>query len=381
MIKIKKISIKDILQHEYFEVVAVIVGIKIVILIVSIVAFSLFAEVSKTQSLVEFVTSIWDRWDALFWYIRIAEWGYGSSGDGFLSIVFFPLFPALIRLTSLVVSNTALAAMLVSNAFSVAGLFVFYKLAKLEFGKKIAWHSLMMLMVFPSAYFFVAPYTESLFLLFSVSAFYSARRGKWFWAGLLGCMAALTRVMGVLLLPALLIEFYLQWRKKKSLWPNLLWLLLIPGGLFIYLRFNYELFGNYLAFMDFANGYWHKRFAWPWDSLVYLWRRVESFPFSGWNIMQVIVELIAAGVLIISTIVAFIRLRFSYTVYMFLVTFLVLSTSLLQSTPRYVLSVFPVFFLLGQLVKYRVLSVMWLAFSTSIMVLLMTHFVLGWSAF
>ena len=381
MIKINRISIEAFFQHEYFQVAAVIVGIKIVILTVSVIAFALFAAVPETQSPVEFVTNIWDRWDALYWYIRIAEWGYNSPGDGYISIAFLPLFPSLIRLASFAVSDTALAALLVANVFSVAGLFVFYRLAKLEFGKRVAWQSLLVLMLFPSAYFFVAPYTESLFLLFSVGAFYGARRGKWFWAGFLGCMAALTRIMGVLLLPALLVELYLQWRRGRRLWPDLLWLSLIPGGLFIYLRFNYELFGNHLAFMDMVSSYWHKEFAWPWVGLAGLWKQVESFPFSGGNIIGVIAELLAAGVLIVSTVAAAIRLRYPYAVYVLLVTFLVLSTSRIQSMPRYVLSAFPVFLLLGQLVKYRVLSTMWLVFSTSIMVLFMTHFVLGWGAY
>jgi hypothetical protein len=54
--------------------------------------------------------------------------------------------------------------------------------------------------VFPAALFFGAPYSESLFLLLAVGAFYAARTGRWAWAGAAAAGAAATRSAGVLLL-------------------------------------------------------------------------------------------------------------------------------------------------------------------------------------
>ena len=44
---------------------------------------------------------IWNRWDATH-YLRLAEHGYTAAGDSRLSLVFFPLYPWLVRAGSLI---------------------------------------------------------------------------------------------------------------------------------------------------------------------------------------------------------------------------------------------------------------------------------------
>ena len=46
--------------------------------------------------------------------------------------------------------------------------------------------TILYLMMFPAAFFFFAPYSESLFLLFIVASFWGARRKKWAVAGFAG---------------------------------------------------------------------------------------------------------------------------------------------------------------------------------------------------
>ena len=56
------------------------------------------------------------------------------------------------------------------------------------------------------AFFLIAPYGEGLFLLLTILAFWGARRDRWWLAGLAGAAAAATRSVGILLVPALLVE-------------------------------------------------------------------------------------------------------------------------------------------------------------------------------
>jgi hypothetical protein len=59
---------------------------------------------------------------------------------------------------------------------------------------------------FPASFFFFAPYSESLFLLLSLLTYLWARERKWVACAAAGWAAAFTRGVGVLLVPALLVE-------------------------------------------------------------------------------------------------------------------------------------------------------------------------------
>jgi len=372
---------KRVINSEYGTVIIAIVGVKIVIFIISMVAFALFSPVPEGEPLRQFLPNIWNRWDTLYWYLNIAEHGYTSEGFDAHRIVFLPFYPLLIRLGNIFIGNYLWSAMIVANVLTIMGLFVFYLLAKLEFGRKVAWWSLVFLMLFPSAYFLNAAYSEGPYLLFAAGSFYLARRKSWQWAGVLGGFATLTRITGIILWPALLVEFFLQRWKDKQPWSNVIWTFIVPGALMIYLLFNQELFGSPFAFMELVNGYWHKQFAWPWVGLLGKWHAIGGFPYSGGVIVNNIAEFIAGIILLVAVALSLFRLRFSYTVYLAGVAFLYLSTSVLQSTPRYLLTAFPLFFLLGMLGRNKLVRTIWLPFSISIMVLFMAHFILGWGAF
>ena len=76
-----------------------------------------------------------------------------------------------------------MAAYAVSLAAFLAALFLLHRLTELELGRRLARPTLLLLAVFPAAVYFGAPYSESLFLLLAVGAFYAARSGSWAWAG------------------------------------------------------------------------------------------------------------------------------------------------------------------------------------------------------
>src|SRR5207249_10159107 len=66
---------------------------------------------------------------------------------------------------------------------------------------------------FPESFFFLAPYSESLFIMASLLTFWWARRGRWGGAAAAGFVAAATRSVGVFLAPALVWE---AWSTRRA---------------------------------------------------------------------------------------------------------------------------------------------------------------------
>ena len=128
--------------------------------------------------------------------------------------------------------------MLISNLCFLAALVVLYRLVELDFSAPVARRTVLYLALFPTAYYFSAVYSESLFLLLTVAAFYAARRDRWWLAGACGFFAALTRTQGVLILLPLVILFVRQHGFNPRRWRvNPIGLTLVPAGLMVYMAY------------------------------------------------------------------------------------------------------------------------------------------------
>src|SRR5215211_3406105 len=205
------------------------------------------------------------RWDSV-WYLRIADSGY--RGDS-ARAAFFPLYPLLVRGVGTLFggSRAALlvAAYLVSLAAFLAALALLHRLTELELGRRLARPTLLLLAVFPAAVYFGAPYSESLFLLLAVGAFYAARTGRWAWAGAAAAGAAATRSAGILLLLPLAM---LWWESRERRPRDAAWLLFAPLGLAAYAAFLGIAEGDAWRFLDIQDA-WSRELAVPltgaWD--------------------------------------------------------------------------------------------------------------------
>ena len=149
-------------------------------------------------------------------YLSIADEGYRYKGVDLPSVAFFPLLPLLMRGARLITGDTLLAGLLVANLALAAAAILLYRFVENEWGMDVAERSVWYLLIFPASFFGSAIYTESLFLLLSIAAFYFARRTRWWGAGLAGILAALTRLIGVILTPALLVEWWQQRRAAPT---------------------------------------------------------------------------------------------------------------------------------------------------------------------
>jgi hypothetical protein len=199
------------------------------------------------------------RWDAV-WYLRIAESGYAGSEA---RAAFFPLYPLAVRAlaTPFGASPAALlaAAYVVALAAFLGALTLLHRLVELELGRPLARPALLLLAVFPGALYFGAPYSESLFLLLAVGAFYAARTGRFAWAGACAAGAAATRSAGVLLMLPLAIVW---WGTRERRARDAAWLLLAPLGLGAFALFLGLAEGDALGFVH-AHEAWYRELSVP----------------------------------------------------------------------------------------------------------------------
>ncbi|MCS7114440.1 MAG: mannosyltransferase family protein [Nitrososphaerota archaeon] len=286
------------------------------------------------------------RWDSPH-YIDIAKNWYVNVGEQRFFIVFFPLYPLLIRLTTFDWKYANLTALLISNVNSIIAAIYLFKLVKLDFEDEVAVRAVLYLCIFPTAYFLCAIYTESLFLALAIACIYYARLEKWPLAGFLGMLASLTRITGLSILPTLVIEYASQraWR-LKNLDAKILWSCLPLTGFLIYLAINYQVTGNFLTFMEIQKEHWYETFD-PLLGLERAWEWTISTPFPD-NLMLGAAQLAFVALGLLGIILGFVlRLRPSYNVYMVFAWAMSVSMSWWISIPRYMLVLFPLFIISG----------------------------------
>jgi Dolichyl-phosphate-mannose-protein mannosyltransferase len=296
----------------------------------------------------------WHRWDAPH-YTDVAIWGYMANDPGTLSypgyrqdfpgdldlyIVFFPLFPWLTAAVNAVIGAPVAAAFVVST---VASLFVapmLYQLVRADLGASVARWAAGLLLVFPTAYFLHIGYTESLFLALSFASLWLARTNRWVAAGLLGALAALTRANGLVLVPALAVEAWLQWRgnRRLELGPALA-IGAVVIGFAVYLGVNLAVYGDPFAFSEIQRSHWFKDLSPPWEGIGGMidWTDnadADNAFMLGW------MELLFTGIGLTATVATALWLRPTWAAWMAGNWLLIVSTGFVMSVPRYSLVLF-----------------------------------------
>jgi hypothetical protein len=146
------------------------------------------------------------KWDAE-WYLDIAREGYQWDDNlrHQMRFAFLPAYPVASRIVGWCVGSAPLGAALVVFAAFLGALAYLFRLARAEIGDTNAQAAVLFLAFSPFAVFYSSLYTESLFLLGTVAAFYHFRRAEWVKASLWGILVGLTRPNGFLLSGALVI--------------------------------------------------------------------------------------------------------------------------------------------------------------------------------
>ena len=280
------------------------------------------------------------------WYVGTAKDGYEHRAFDATeqhNWAFFPLYPLSLYLASHVTGGLMLTGILLSNIFLLPALILLHKTA-LAFGLDEAGadRTIFYVAAFPTSYFLSLPLTESLFLLVTVGSFYAAARGRWWLAGMVGALATATRFSGIFLLPALALLYWKQCGRRPRASASSL--LLIPLGLLSFMLYLYMITGNAFAFKDVLAA-WGRRSGFFLLTLFgYLARfRVvdESWDFHALNFAASVLAL-ACGIVLAR------RRQWALALYTLLSIIAPLSSMVLQSHARYVLTIFPVFMVLAE---------------------------------
>lgn len=153
---------------------------------------------------------IWERFDTL-WYLRIAEHGY----DRPMAVIFYPLYPAAIRLIGGLVPATA-AALLVSTVAAFFSFWGLLRLAATGLSDEGKLRVLLLFCVFPSSFVLFAGYADSLTLALVVWAVLLGREAHWGAATACALLAGIARPTGALVFVPLAV-IALRSRQARSL--------------------------------------------------------------------------------------------------------------------------------------------------------------------
>lgn len=275
-------------------------------------------------------------------YLDIARDWYLSEGsmDRLVQLVFLPGYPVIVRLFSAMTGDTLVAGLIVSALCFAGANVMLYKLVRLDADHDTAFRAVKFLSLSPAVFFFVAPMSESLFLLCTLSCLYLVRRGKMLPACCFGAYAAFTRSPGIILLVPVLFELVQRRAKLK----DYLSVLIIPLGFAAYCLINYLVAGDAFKFMEYQHEHWNQQLGWFFNTAAYQTENaVYSFSqnkpnFFGLWLPNILAQLISLALMLF----AVKKLRSSYTAY-FLAYFIVtMGATWLLSAPRYIAALFTV---------------------------------------
>lgn len=351
---------------------------RILILVLPWLTITLLFPELPHQNFLNFIQVAFNRWDAPH-YLYIAQNWYTALGDPANFIVFLPLYPFILKPVIFILVNATLSGIFISNILFILGCYYFYKLVSLDYPVKVAMWATIALAIFPTSYFFSAPYTESLFLLIFSVSMYTARKGRWILSGLFAGLGTVTRPFGVLLIPAILTEWYLD---KKRKWTDLPTIILpsVLAGL-LYLLINKNVYGNYFAFQKILVNNWQKHLASPFTGILASWHVALGGGLTNFTILVGWAEAVTITSAWILIPFVFKYLRKSWAVYYTLSIVLFSSTSFILSTPRYLLSIPPFFVLIALAEKNYLFTIIWRFASVALLFCLTILFVRGQWAF
>lgn len=336
-----------------------------VMMLVVIAAVTAF--VSKDGLTAESFLGKFNLWDARH-YINLIEQGYSQyqEEERHIFLVFYPLYVWVTRLVRIVVPHTAAAGVLVSTVSYAWGCCWVYRLAGRYLGSETARDAVLLLSSFPFSFFFGTVMTESLFLLTTAAAVTCGIEKKWLSFGIWGALAALTRMMGILVVIPVLIDLLGELRPleapvgkslKKSLKPlakRLPFCMMPLLGTIGYLVLNWWVDGNPVAFLEHQE-HWNQGGMWISKVLMYIWHYLSeslSQPI-GWAIW--LPELVLFGLFfVVLTISAWKgKVPPGLMAYGFCYLFLTYSLSWLLSAGRYLSCGFPLFIMLAVLINKK----------------------------
>ncbi len=305
----------------------------------------------------EWATGIWwlDRfslWDS-YHFVRIGTLGYFPPGLDCCDQAYFPGYPLLMAAMAPVTGgNVTAAGLLISLLAGAAAASLLWLLVAHDArgGTAAAKRAVALLALAPTGFFFVAVYTEALFLALALGAWLLATRRHWWLAGLVAALATGVRVNGLFLAAALVVLYAVQWHSDGRSRPRIdvlaLGLPAVSVAAFVtYLHFRT---GSWDAWREAEHRGWDRATTWPWEGLATAWRSLLDSP-NAWLAASRAADIAAVLIGVALCILLARQRRWPELTYLTLTVGVVLCSTLWVSTPRYALTWFPAYLALATL--------------------------------
>lgn len=285
------------------------------------------------------IIDIHNRWDS-YWYLNIVANGYQYLGDKNQSnVVFFPVYPILVAaMKPFCGGNPVLAGWIVSSFFLVLSAIMLTRLTQ-EFHPDISDPLLptTFMLVYPTAFYLNAVYSESVFLFFSLAAVLCILRKNFAVAGLWIAFASATRVAGLFLCILMVAEFVQEYGFRSLIswraWP----LAVAPMGAIVFFTYHWVEFGDFFLYFK-AQKNFGRSFS-P-DSHFF---DIRNNPHLAHTILEILFTVLAIAL----GIIAMVRLKISYGLYMLTSLGIALSSGTTLGISRYSMVMFPIYLIAG----------------------------------
>ena len=259
------------------------------ILIGLVIRYFAYASVVSDETITGFPMGLC-RWDC-GWYVYMAEHGYhgfptpGQNAAG--NWAFFPLMPMVVGVFRAI---THLPTMPLATGISIAMSYATSVLAWPLLGRNLRAYTLFSayLLAGPFSVYFTTFMTEAAFILLTTGVLLALERKAYLAAGLVAGLLSATRIVGVVMSVAMLVQLFAEHRAAnrplRSFVPDVLkrpdvvlGLLLAPLGAFVYMAFLNWWIGDGLAFLHVQRA-WARAYGNP---LTFVWDALTDFPKAG----------------------------------------------------------------------------------------------------
>ncbi len=308
-------------------------------LLLYLLAWGMLRMTGAGGGLFETIERLWNHWDTRH-YVGIAQEGYTAVGDERLRLVFFPLYPLLMRAFSVLTGGDVFGGgLLVSLLCSGAASALVYDLGYIQGGGRTGALCVGYFLLSPMSVFLNCAYTEALFIALTLGAVCLLRRGRPWLAALCGAASALTRMPGVIIAGLLIIDLLGKIPQRRAnaraVLDCVFQVLLVFSGLFLYWAINWAVTGDPFMYLVYQKENWFQAAGSFWETAAttmdYALTTVELDDWFFCWMTQLGAMFAMYGLL------AFChrRLPFDLAAYSFVYVAVVLSPTWLLSGPRY----------------------------------------------
>lgn len=303
----------------------------------------------------------WRRWDADI-YATIAEHGYTGPAAEPWSEAFPPAWPLLLRAVSATGIPVTVAGLLLTTVATVVAVASLIRLVDEErprpddaavAGTTPGTRAALFLLLFPTAVFLVAGYSEALFLAGAIPAFREARRGRWGRVALPATVAVAARWTGLFLLVGLAVELVAQLRARPDDAGRVLRrgagaLAVATLPVLAFAAWLAAVRGDPLSFLTAQREGWGRRFVGPVESFRATWETWGGdYPpalLLTWR-LEIVAALVGVGLVVVLVR----RREWGYAAFAGSTLAIYLTSSWYYSVPRALLVLFPAVIVLTDL--------------------------------